>query len=100
MEVMVKNRKSSTREKLLDFKEMEPLAQKATYETLKGYLPPPEEDMKNLTLGISDDDDYGLFELYIAAERPEDAKVLTEARVNRRTGEVEVKVFLPRKPDA
>ena len=97
---MAKNKKPSIKEKLLSSKEMEPLARKATYETLKGYLPPPEEDMKNLTLGISDNDDYGLFELYIAAERPEDAKVLTEARVDRRTGAVEVKVFLPRKPDA
>ena len=48
----------------------------------------------------SDLDEYGIFELYFSGERPEDAIVLTEAHVNRITGEVSVKVFLPKKPEA
>ena len=39
----------------------------------------------------------GRFELYIAGEQPEDAIVISEATVNRKTGEVSVKVFLPKK---
>ena len=55
--------------------------------------------MKNLTLGSGFEGDFGIFELYLAGKRPEDAVVLTETLVNRLTGEVSVKVFLPKKPE-
>ena len=40
------------------------------------------------------------FEIYLAGKRPENAVVLTETLVNRLTGEVSIKVFLPKKPEA
>jgi hypothetical protein len=79
--------------KLLKLKEMEEIAKKATYDALQGYKK-PDDDPKNLTLGTGITDDEGIFELYFAADRPLDAKVISCARVNRRTGEVSVEVFL------
>ena len=80
-------------------KKMEPIAKEATRDALKTYIWPSGRD-EDLTLGIRLEDEYGIFELYFSGERPEDAIVLTEARVNRITGEVSVKVFLPKKPEA
>ena len=37
--------------KLLPLSEMEPVAKEATYEALKAYMPPSEEDKKVLVLG-------------------------------------------------
>ena len=80
-------------------KKMEPIAKEATRDALKTYIWPSDRD-EDLTLGIRLEDEYGIFELYFSGERPEDAIVLTEAHVNRITGEVSVKVFLPKKPEA
>lgn len=47
-----------------------------------------------LTLGTFWDEDEVVFELYIAKDRPKDAVVLTEARVNQYDGQVRsVRVF-------
>ena len=81
----------------LDLAEMEPLARQATRHALKKHVW-PKEKMKNLTLGYGMEGDFGIFELYLAGKRPQDAVVLTEALVNSLTGEVSVKVFLPEKP--
>ena len=78
---------------------MEPIAREATRNALKKCIWPPGRD-ERLTLGVFLEKEYGIFELYFFGERPEDAEVLTEARVNRITGEVSVKVFLPKKPEA
>nr|WP_311465430.1 hypothetical protein [uncultured Ottowia sp.] len=83
----------------LSLKEMEPIAREATRSALKNYVW-EKEKMKNLTLGSGFEGDFGIFELYLAGKRPEDAVVLTETLVNRLTGEVSVKVFLPKKPEA
>ena len=83
----------------LDIKKMEPIAREATRNALKKYIWPPGRD-EHLTLGVFLEEEYDIFELYFSGERPEDAEVLTEARVNRITGEVSVKVFLPKKPEA
>lgn len=83
----------------LDVKKMEPIAKEATRDALRTYIWPSDRD-EDLTLGIRLEDEYGIFELYFSGERPEDAIVLTEARVNRITSEVSVKVFLPKKPEA
>ena len=83
----------------LDVKKMEPIAKEATRDALRTYIWPSDRD-EDLTLGIRLEDEYGIFELYFSGERPEDAIVLTEAHVNRITGEVSVKVFLPKKPEA
>ena len=76
----------------------EPIAREATRSALKNYVW-EKEKMKNLTLGSGFEGDFGIFELYLAGKCPEDAVVLTETLVNRLTGEVSVKVFLPKKPE-
>ncbi len=88
MEAMVK----TTR--LLGLAEMEPIAKNATYAALIGYIPPSDEDKAVMTLGTMVTDTEGVFELYIPADRPQDAKVISCAKVNRLTGEVNVEVFL------
>lgn len=85
-----------SRTKLLQLSEMEPVAKEATYSALKAYMPPSDEDKKSLTLGKVLTDEAGIFELYVPADRPQDAKVISRATVNRATGEVTVEVFLPR----
>lgn len=83
------------KKRLLTLSEMEPVAQEATYAALKRYSPPSNEDKKHLTLGKVITETEGVFELYIPAERPQDAKVISCAKVSRLTGEVKVEVFLP-----
>jgi len=78
--------------KLLTLKEMESIAREATHAALQGYEAP--EHRENLTLGSAITDADGVFELYIAGERPQDAKVISKAVVDRVTGDVKVEVFL------
>lgn len=82
-----------TTDKLLALNEMESLARDATRKALaeSAYML-SDDDKRNLTLGSYLNDQYGIFDLYIARERREDAKVISRAFVDRRTGEVEVKV--------
>lgn len=82
--------------KLLPLSEMEPVAKEATYEALKAYMPPSDEDKKVLVLGKMLTDEAGVFELYVPADKPQDAKVISRATVSRTTGQVAVEVFLPR----
>jgi hypothetical protein len=82
------------KKRLLKLLEMEPIAREATYVALMKYLPPSDEDKKHLTLGKAITDTEGVFELYIPADRPQDAKVISCAKVNRLTGDVKVEVFL------
>ena len=84
--------------KLLKLKEMEAIAKKATHDALLPYPQLEGSDSENLTLGTRVTDEEGIFELYIAGERPLDAKVISCARVDRRTGEVSVEVFLDKPP--
>ena len=71
---------------------MEPLAREATCAALMKYSPP--KHLENLTLGTQITDTHGIFELYLAGETPRDAMVISEATVDRATGEVSVKIFL------
>ncbi len=80
--------------RLLKLSDMEPIAKAATYAALMRYLPPSDENKKRLTLGKVITDAEGVFELYIPADRPQDAKVISCAKVDRLTGKVEVEVFL------
>ena len=82
--------------KLLQLSEMESVAKEATYDALKACMPPPDEDKMALALGKVLTDEAGIFELYVPADRPQDAKVISRATVNRTTGEVSVEVFLPK----
>ncbi len=83
-----------SKKKLLNLKEMENIAKRATHDALMPYPRLQGSDSENLTLGTQLTESEGIFELYIAGERPLDAKVITCARVDRRTGEVGVEVFL------
>ena len=85
---MVKERKRS-------LTDMEEAARAATAEALRGYPPPSGQDRDNLTLGKQLTDEEGIFELYVPGERPQDAKVISRAVVDRVTGKVAVEVFLP-----
>ncbi|MGX9720040.1 hypothetical protein [Stenotrophomonas acidaminiphila] len=82
------------KERLLTLKEMEVIAKKATHDALMSYPRLEGSDSENLTLGTQLADEEGIFELYIAGERPLDAKVISCTRVDRRTGEVSVEVFI------
>ena len=84
----------NTNKRKLNLSEMEAIAKEATRAALVGYTPPTAEEDKNLTLGSGITDTEGVFELYIATDKPQDAKVISCAKVSRLTGEVTVEVFL------
>ncbi len=71
--------------------ELQEIARVATREALEEYIFPEEWKM-NLTLGTFFDGDDRIFELYVAADRPADAIVISTARVNRKTRDVQVKI--------
>jgi hypothetical protein len=71
----------------------ERIARPAVLARLAELPPIPEELRSRLVLGKGPADGVWVFELYVAYERPEDAVVLAEARVDRVTGEVAVRVF-------
>ena len=75
-----------------ELEELQEIARLATYEALKAYEPVPPEWEKNLTLGTFFGGDDRIFELYVAAERPADAIVISSARVNRKSESVQVTV--------
>jgi hypothetical protein len=83
-----------TTAELLGLSEMEPIAKNAMFAALVGYVSPSNEEQAIMTLGKAITDTEGVFELYVPAGRPQDAKVISCARVNRLTGEVKVDVFL------
>lgn len=72
--------------------ELKEIARLATYDALKEFEPLSIDWRNNLTLGSGIDGDYGIFELYVAAERPENAVIISSARVNRKTRAVEVTI--------
>lgn len=83
--------------KLFQLAEMEPVAKEATYDALKGCMPPSDDDKKALVLGKILTDEAGIFELYVPAGKPQDARVISRAAVSRVTGKVvSVQVFLPK----
>ncbi len=84
----------TSKKKLLTLREMEPIAREATRKALTPYKGREELEDKNLTLGSGIEGEEGIFELYLAAERPQDARVICCATVDRRTGEVKVEVLL------
>ncbi|WP_123646423.1 hypothetical protein [Lysobacter enzymogenes] len=79
---------------LLNINEMEAIARKATRQALSMHPKPSDSEQASWTLGKFETDDEGVFEIYIPSERPLEAKVISRAKVNRRTGEVSVEIFL------
>jgi hypothetical protein len=72
--------------------ELQEIARVATRTALEGYEPMPEEWKNNLTLGAFSEGDERVFELYIAAENPADAVVISTARVNCKSRDVVVTI--------
>lgn len=73
--------------------ELEVIAAKATRQALEPYVI-PDKIRKNLVRGIAFEGDERVFELYVPGERPEDAVVISEARINAIDGSViNVQVF-------
>lgn len=79
--------------KKLSLAEMEKIAKEATFAALSDYSAPIGRS-ENLTLGKELTDSEGIFELYIAGDRPQDAKIISCATVDRITGKVQVEIFL------
>lgn len=77
----------------LTLDQTEPLARAATRAALEGVRPLTDADKQRLTLGTLIEDDTYVWELYLAGERPKDAVIISQARVDRLTGEVEVHIF-------
>ncbi|MDO3530081.1 hypothetical protein ACNRBH_15080 [Ralstonia pseudosolanacearum] len=74
--------------KRVPLSELQEIAKTATRERLKAF--PPFPSTENLTLGTFWEGDVVVFELYIAGQLPQDAIVLTQAKVHAYTGEVVV----------
>jgi hypothetical protein len=76
------------KDRTVPLKVLEEAARRATFDAL-GPLPRVSaETRKNLVLGTRWDGDSVVFEMYVPGERPSDAKVLTQAVVDQRSGEV------------
>jgi hypothetical protein len=71
--------------KLLSLDEMEPIAKEATRRAMSEYPAPSKDEQSKRTLGKFEAETEGVFEIYIPSERPLDAKVISRARVDRRT---------------
>ncbi|BEV71189.1 hypothetical protein THUN1379_06710 [Paludibacterium sp. THUN1379] len=80
--------------RVLRITDMEPIAKEVMHNALTGYIPPTEEQKKHLTLGKVLTDTEGVFELYVPADRPQDATVISRVTIDRMTGGVKVEVFL------
>jgi hypothetical protein len=77
--------------KVLTLDEMEPIARDATRRALEG-LPLDQVVRSKLALVWRLEGDQGVFELVIPGARPADAKVVIIARVDSRSGSVDVVV--------
>jgi hypothetical protein len=72
--------------------DLQEIARMATRSALVGY-PGLRALWSELLLGVQFEGDDRIFELYLPGERPEDAQVVSQARVNALSGEVSVAVF-------
>lgn len=84
----------AVKSKLLSLDEMEPIARDATRRELSKYPSPSKDEQASWTLGKFEVENEGVFEIYVPSERPLDARVISRARVDRRTGAVSIEVFL------
>lgn len=77
---------TNTKQRKIPLNDLREIARVATRECLEKR--PPFALPKNVTLGTLWEGDLVIFELYSAGDRPQDAVVLTQAKVNAYTGEV------------
>ena len=76
---------------------MERIAKEATREALSKYPSPSEEEQATWTLGKFETESEGIFEIYVPSEQPLNARVISRARIDRKTGKAQVEVFLARR---
>ena len=72
--------------------ELEVIAAQTTRRALEEYVI-PDTLAACLVRGITFEGDDRIFELYIPGERPEDAVVISQARVNALDGSVKVHIY-------
>lgn len=72
--------------------ELQEIARKLTFSALEAFVI-PEEYRATMTLGVFFEGDVRVFELYVPGEQPKDAKIISRARIDARTGEGSVEVI-------
>lgn len=78
--------------------ELQEIARIATRKALEAYEPIPAEWVSNLALGTFFEGEDRIFELYISKENPRDTIVISSARINRNSREIQVTISnLPKK---
>ena len=77
--------------KKLQKAQLEEKARQLTQNTLKEYEIPREYRNK-VTLGISEEKEKIIFELYVPGEKPSDAIVISTVTINKTTGEEKIKI--------
>ncbi|EHO5066531.1 hypothetical protein PL246_23465 [Salmonella enterica] len=92
----------SKKKKRLHVSKLEPIARDATRNALSKALADGKEwltveQLRHITLGTFITDDICVFDLYIAADKPSDGRIISRAIVDRYTGNLikAVDVFLP-----
>ena len=83
----------NTKPRKLTLDQTEPIARAATRAALEGIRPLTDAEKQRLTLGTLIEDDAYVWVLYLVGEQPKDAIKISDARVDRLTGEVEVHIF-------
>lgn len=77
----------------MNLKEMEEIAKDAIFRSLISYPDKFKYDQDDWTIGKFLTDDKGIFEIYVPNDRATDARVISRATVDRKTGEVDVETF-------
>ena len=78
---------------MLSLDEAQEIAKLLNREALKTHKI-EDELWSQVVLSSGLEGDTAIFELYIPGERPEDARLISQAVINRYTGRGEVKVFI------
>jgi hypothetical protein len=79
--------------KKLGLEEMERIAQQASTDALRtAQYELSAQDRQNLTLGSYLNDSHGIFEMYVAAEKQGNGRVVSRAKVDRITAAVSVEI--------
>lgn len=78
---------------VMDLEALQERARKLVREALRACPPLPNDYKKRLTLGVRFEDNNRIFELYVDANRPEDAVVVARATLDKDTGTGHVETF-------
>jgi hypothetical protein len=78
---------------MIHLNELQERARVMTDDAMRGLPPIPEAYRHDLVLGMRAEGHLRIFEMYMPGKRPEDALILTCARLDERTGEGTVQVY-------